>query len=63
MQELLEKIIFYPISKHSRFKLMEKANDAYFGGGVELFQVKDNLVAARNPNGGFLDKPRQTTFN
>ena len=62
MQKLLEKIIFSSISKHKRFKLMEKANDAYFGEGIKLFQVKNATGVARIYNGGFLDKPRQATF-
>jgi hypothetical protein len=61
-KSIAEKIIFYPISKQTRFKLMEMANDIYFGGGIKLFQVKDGFSAERIPNGGFLDKPRQATF-
>lgn len=62
MREILEKIIFSSISKHTRFKLMEKANDAYFGEGIIIFQTKDALGVPRAPGGGFLDKPRQATF-
>ncbi|MFZ2975092.1 MAG: hypothetical protein WA055_00500 [Candidatus Moraniibacteriota bacterium] len=41
---------------------MEKANDAYFGEGIIIFQTKDALGVPRAPGGGFLDKPRQATF-
>lgn len=60
LQKIMKKIISSSMSRHARLDLMEKANNAYFGEeGIKLFQVTDASGVARNPNGGFLDKPRQ----
>ncbi|MDO9231534.1 MAG: hypothetical protein Q7U36_03620 [bacterium] len=64
MNEILRKIIFSSrLNKDRRHRMMEEAVNVYFGEGIKLFQAKDALGVARAPNGGFLDKPHQETFN
>ncbi len=56
VEKLLEKIIFSPMSKYARLKLMEKALDDFYGGKIEVPSEKIDLEKIRVHNGGLLEK-------